>query len=71
VFGAALLAMALSVDEFVVTWFTIGNQMSLPVLIWGLLRRGINPSVNALATVVLLSLVVLVIVANLLSRRRG
>ena len=55
--GAALLAMALSIDEFVVTWFTIGNQQSLPVLIWGLLRRGIDPTVNALATVVLVSLV--------------
>jgi len=71
VLGAALLAMALSIDEFVVTWFTIGNQQSLPVLIWGLLRRGIDPTVNALATVVLFSLVALVILASLLSRRRS
>jgi spermidine/putrescine transport system permease protein len=71
VIGAALLAMALSIDEFVVTWFTIGNQQSLPVLIWGLLRRGIDPTVNALATVVLVALVALVVVSALLSRRRG
>ncbi len=71
VMGAALLAMALSIDEFVVTWFTIGNQQSLPVLIWGLLRRGIDPTVNALATVVLASLVALVVVSGLLSRRRA
>jgi spermidine/putrescine transport system permease protein len=71
VLGAALLAMALSIDEFVVTWFTIGNQQSLPVLIWGLLRRGIDPSVNALATVVLFSLIALVVLAGLLSRRRS
>lgn len=69
VIGAALLAMALSLDEFVVTFFNIGNETSLPVLVWGLLRRGISPSINALATVVLLSLVGLVVVSNLLSRR--
>ncbi|MFN8518623.1 MAG: ABC transporter permease [Chloroflexota bacterium] len=71
VIGGALLAMALSIDEFVVTWFTIGNQQTLPVLIWGLLRRGIDPTVNALATVVLTWLVLLVILSSLLSRRRA
>lgn len=71
VIGAALLAMALSIDEFVVTWFTIGNQLSLPVLIWGLMRRGIDPTVNALATVVLTSLVAFVVLSGLATRRRG
>lgn len=70
VIGAALIAMALSIDEFVVTWFTIGNQQSLPVLIWGLLRRGIDPTINALATVVLVSLVLLVALSSLQGRRR-
>ena len=70
VIGAALLAMALSIDEFVVTWFTIGNQLSLPVLIWGLMRRGIDPTVNALATVVLMSLVAFVVLSGLATRRR-
>lgn len=70
ILGAGLLAMALSVDEFVVTWFNIGNQLTIPVLVWGLLRRGINPSVNALATVILSSLVLLVVVSNRLNRRR-
>ena len=69
VIGAALLAAALSLDEFVATFFNIGNETSLPVLVWGLLRRGINPSINALASVVLLSLVGLVVASNILSRR--
>jgi spermidine/putrescine transport system permease protein len=69
VLGAALLAMALSLDEFVVTWFNIGNSQTLPVLIWGLLRRGIDPSINALASVVLLCLVILVLLANRLTRK--
>lgn len=71
VLGAALLAMALSLDEFVVTWFNIGNLSTIPVLIWGLLRRGIDPSINALATAVLVALVILVVLSNLVSRRRS
>lgn len=68
--GAALLAMALSLDDFVVTWFNVGSRQTLPVLIWGLLRRGIDPSINALASTVLLSLVTLVVLAKLLNRKK-
>ena len=69
--GAALLAMALSLDEFVVTWFNIGNDTSLPVVVWGLMRRGVSPSINALATLILVALVILVALGNLLGRRRA
>ena len=71
VIGAALLAMALSLDEFVVTWFNIGNDTSLPVVVWGLMRRGVSPSINALATLILVALVILVALGNLLGRRRA
>jgi spermidine/putrescine transport system permease protein len=69
VIGAGLLAVALSLDEFVVTWFNIGNEMTIPILIWGLLRRGIDPSINALASVVLVSLIIIVTVSNRLTNR--
>ena len=64
-----LEALLRNVDEFVVTWFNIGTEQTLPVVIWGLLRRGIDPSINALATVVLASLVFLVVLSNRLNRR--
>ena len=64
VIGAALLAAALSLDEFVVTWFTVGNQQTVPVLVWGLMRRGIDPSINAIATMLLAALVCLVFASN-------
>jgi spermidine/putrescine transport system permease protein len=67
--GAALLAAALSLDEFVVTWFNIGSQQTLPVLIWGLMRRGITPSINAVASLLLISLIVLVVVSSLSGQR--
>ncbi len=71
VIGTALLAMALSLDEFVVTFFNVGSDQTLPVVIWGLLRRGIDPSINALATLILFSLIALVVASNRLDRRGG
>ncbi len=71
VIGAALLAAALSLDEFVVTWFNIGNQQSLPVLVWGLMRRGIDPSINAIATMLFALLACLVIASNILNRKKA
>ena len=70
VIGAAMLAAALSLDEFVVTWFNVGNQQTVPVLVWGLMRRGIDPSINAIATILLGSLVCLVVASNIINRRK-
>ena len=36
--GAALLAVALSLDDFVITFFTIGSGNTLPTLVWGMIR---------------------------------
>jgi spermidine/putrescine transport system permease protein len=71
VIGAAMLAAALSLDEFVVTWFNVGNQQTVPVLVWGLMRRGIDPSINAIATVLLALLVCLVVASNLVNRKKS
>ena len=59
-----------SLDEFVVTWFNIGSAQTLPVLVWGLMRRGIDPSINAMASLLLFSLIFLVVVSSLSGRRR-
>lgn len=71
IIGAGLLAAALSLDEFVVTWFNVGSQQTLPVLVWGLMRRGIDPSINAIAVLLLFALVCLVGVSNLVGRKKA
>ena len=43
VLGAGLLVFTLSLDEIAVTFFLIGRQNTLPLQIWGQLRRGITP----------------------------
>ena len=48
------------------TFFLIGRQNTIPLQIWGLLRRGITPEVNAAATIIFaLSVVVIVLWARL------
>jgi spermidine/putrescine transport system permease protein len=67
VLGAGLLVFTLSLDEIAVTFFLIGRQNTLPLQIWGLLRRGITPEVNAASTVIFaLSVVVIVVWARLM-----
>lgn len=68
--GSALLAAALSLDEFVITWFNIGSDQTLPVLVWGLVRRGVDPSINAVASILLGSMIFLVVISGLSWRRR-
>jgi spermidine/putrescine transport system permease protein len=67
VLGSALLVFTLSLDEIAVTFFLIGRQNTIPLQIWGLLRRGITPEVNAAATVIFaLSVAVIVVWAKLM-----
>lgn len=52
VLSGALLAFTLSLDDFVITFFTNGpGSTTLPIYVYGLLRRIISPQVNALSTV--------------------
>jgi ABC-type spermidine/putrescine transport system permease subunit II len=52
--AGALIALTLSLDEFVVTNFIIGSDQTLPIYIYSQLKFGITPEVNALATLMLL-----------------
>jgi spermidine/putrescine transport system permease protein len=51
--GSALIALALSIDDFVITFFTIGSGNTLPTLVWGLVRTALDPTINAIATLLL------------------
>jgi ABC-type spermidine/putrescine transport system permease subunit II len=62
IIAGALLAFTLSIDEFIITYFLIGAQETLPIYIFTQIKFGITPEVNALASMLLAaSLVVLAI----------
>src|SRR2546430_2614903 len=52
IIGAALLIFTLSMDEIAVSFFLIGRDNTLPMEIWGRLRRGITPEINAVSTII-------------------
>jgi len=55
VIGGALLAFIISMDDLVITYFIAGiDSTTLPVFIYGMLRRGIKPEINAIASLMLL-----------------
>ena len=70
ILSGALLAFTLSLDDFVVTYFTSGSGFqTLPVLIYNSVRRGVTPDINALSTLLVLFTVALLVIGNLLGRR--
>ncbi len=52
--AAALLSFALSIDDFIITFFNSGNEQTFPLYIYSQQRRGLGPEVNVVATLILL-----------------
>jgi spermidine/putrescine transport system permease protein len=72
IIGAALLIFTLSMDEIAVSFFLIGRDNTLPLEIWGRLRRGITPEINAISTIIFVfSLVAIVFWYRLRMRAEG
>ncbi|MEW6367615.1 MAG: ABC transporter permease [Acidobacteriota bacterium] len=71
VLAGAMLAVTLSLDDFVVSFFTTGpGATTLPILIYSSVKRGITPDINALSTLIVLASVAGIIGATLLQRPR-
>jgi len=69
--GAALIAMSISLDDFVITFFTIGAGNTLPTLVWGMVRTSLDPTINAIATLLILLSVGSTFLALRVSAYRG
>lgn len=71
VVASALLTFTMSFDDFVITFFVAGpNSTTLPLYIYGMIKRGITPEVNALSTVLIIITIMLVVIAEIF-RRQG
>jgi len=67
--GATSLAFALSFDEFIITFFVIGPQSTVPMFIWSSLRRTVNPTINTISTLLLVTTLVMFTIAFVLTLR--
>ena len=71
VIGGALLAFIISMDDLVITYFIAGvDSTTLPVFIYGMIRRGIKPEINAIATLLLLASLLIAAVGLYLRNRK-
>jgi ABC-type spermidine/putrescine transport system permease subunit II len=71
VMTGAVLALTLSFDETLVSTFVAGDQMTLPLRLWAMMRVGFTPEINALVTVVLLITILLAIVVAWRMKPKG
>lgn len=61
-----LLAFTLSIDDFVISFFTTGSGVSnIAIYVYSMARRGINPKINALSTIMFVTVLVLLIIVNM------
>jgi spermidine/putrescine transport system permease protein len=72
IIGGALFAFVLSFDDYVITFFTSGpGSTTLPIRIYGMVRRGLTPETNAVSSLMLLASFILVPLTLWLQRKGG
>jgi len=69
--GAALLAFSLSFDDYIITNLVSGQTETFPMYVWGVSRREIPPQINVIGTAMLLVSLAVVVVGELIRRRRA
>lgn len=67
-----MMAFTFSLDDFVVTYFTAGNGFKmLPTTIYAMVRKKVNPQINALSTIIFLIVLTLLIIMNVVEAKRA
>ena len=71
ILSGALLAFTMSFDDFVITSFVSGpGSSTLPIVVYGMVRKNVEPSINAISTIILLGTAILIYLADRLSRAK-
>lgn len=70
VLAGALLAFALSIDDFIITSFNSGSTLTFPLWIWGAQKNGLPPQVNVMATLIFVGGILLAVGNAVIARRR-
>jgi ABC-type spermidine/putrescine transport system, permease component II len=64
-----IMAFTLSIDDFVISYFTSGTTQTLPIFIYSMTRKRISPEINALSTLLFGTIIVLLVVVNVRQSR--
>jgi spermidine/putrescine transport system permease protein len=69
ILAALLLCFAISIDDFVVTYFNAGSEVTFPIFVWGAARVATPPQINVIGTVIFV-VAVTAMLANVIYQRR-
>ncbi|MDR1316516.1 MAG: ABC transporter permease [Spirochaetales bacterium] len=65
IFTGLLIAFTLSIDDFVISFFTTGSGVNnLSIVVYSMARRGINPKINAVSTLLFAAVFILLLIIN-------
>ena len=64
-----LLAFTFSFEDFIIAFFVAGPDVTLPIYVFSSIRRGVTPEINAVGTVVLMTSLVLLVLAQIILQR--
>jgi spermidine/putrescine transport system permease protein len=71
ILAGALLSFALSIDDFVITNFVAGSEVTFPLYVWGAARVGAPPQINVIGTTIFLVAVTVMVLNVLIQMRRS
>jgi spermidine/putrescine transport system permease protein len=71
ILSAGLIAFALSVDDFVITYFNAGSETTFPLFVWGAARVAVPPQINVIGSLIFLVAIFLMFGNIVIQRRRG
>ena len=69
--AAGLLAFALSFDDFIITNFNAGSEVTFPMFVWGAAQRGVPPQVNVIGALMFILALLVVLLSEVARRRKA
>lgn len=71
VLAGTFIAFTLSIDDFVVSFFNKGAGVdTLPIKIYAMARKGVNPTINAVSTIMFMTIIIVLVVSNLKANQK-
>ncbi len=71
IFSGFLMAITLSLDDFIISYFTSGSDFqTLPVTIYSMLRKQVPPSLNALSALMFVAVLIILLISNITAIRK-
>jgi spermidine/putrescine transport system permease protein len=70
IINGLIIAFTMSVDDFVISYFTAGNVQTLSMTIYSMARRRVSPKINAISTLLFAVVLILLVIVNVREARQ-